>query len=418
MKEVIHRRDDCRACGSVMLELVLSLKPTPIGDAYISLERKDIHQPSYPIDLYMCAQCGLAQIRDVIDPDVLYGEYIYVTSSSMGLAEHFLEYAATVVSRSRLSAKSLVVDVGSNDGTLLRAFQAMGMSVLGIEPAPHIAEKANAGGVKTIDSFFTPELAKNIVSEHGHAKLVTANNVFANIDDLNSWVEAVNLLLADDGVFVLESCYLADLVQNLVFDFIYHEHLSALSVRPIQALFRRVGLELVAVQRVATKGGSLRYFIQRPQGPVGSDGSVGEFKALEERIGLYNKATFVAFAKTINGLRDKTALFLERAHKDGKSIAGFGASITCTTLIYHFEIGRYLEYLVDDNTAKQGLLSPGLHLPVYPMAVLCERMPDYVVILAWRFAEPFMQKNRDYLESGGHFIVPMPEFKIITNGKS
>ena len=395
MKEVIHRRDDCRACGSGMLELVLSLKPTPIGDAYISPDRKDIHQPSYPIDLYMCAQCGLAQIRDVIDPDVLYGEYIYVTSSSMGLAEHFREYAATVVARSRLSAQSLVVDVGSNDGTLLKAFQAMGMSVLGIEPAPHIAEKANAGGVKTIDSFFTPELAKNIVSEHGHAKLVTANNVFANIDDLNSWVEAVNLLLADDGVFVLESCYLADLVQNLVFDFIYHEHLSALSVKPIQALFRRVGLQLVGVQRVATKGGSLRYFIQRPQGPVGNDGSVSEFAALEERIGLYNKETFVSFAKTIDGLRDKTVSFLDRAIKEGKSVAGFGASITCTTLIYHFEIGRHLDYLVDDNTAKQGLLSPGLHLPVYPTSVLCERMPDYVVILAWRFAEPFMRKNRE-----------------------
>src|ERR1039458_9092120 len=280
----MHRRSDCRACGSRDLELVFSLKASPIGDAYVTLERLNVLQPSYPIDLHMCRQCGLAQIMDVIDPEILYGEYIYVTASSMGLAEHFRGYADSVTDRCRLSPGSLVVDIGSNDGTFLRRFQERGMSVLGVEPAAHIAAQATSAGIKTIDKFFTPDLARQMVAEHGHAKIVTANNVFANIDDLMSWVNAVNELLAFDGVFVFESYYLADLVQNMVFDFIYHEHLSAFSIKPIHALFERVGLELVAVQRVSTKGGSLRYFVQRPGGPLARDGSVAEMRELEDSM--------------------------------------------------------------------------------------------------------------------------------------
>ncbi len=414
MHDVIHRRNTCRGCEGSDLELVFSLKPSPIGDAYVTSEKINVTQPSYPIDLYMCRRCGLAQLIDVIDPDILYGEYIYVTASSTGLSTHFQDYAGSVIERCRLKSGSLVVDLGSNDGTLLRHFQQRGMKVLGVEPATHIAAQATASGVMSIDKFFTPDLAKQMVNEHGHAKLITANNVFANIDDLMSWVNAVNELLADDGVFVFESYYLADLVQNMVFDFIYHEHLSSFSVRPMQALFQRVGLELVAVERVATKGGSLRYFVQRSGGPLLEDGTVKEMLALEENMGLYRKETFTAYADKINGLKEQTKNFLAKAKSEGKSIAGFGASITGTTLIYHFEIGDYLDYLVDDNSAKQGRFSPGLHLPVFPSSILSERKPDYVVILAWRFAETIISKNQAYLEGGGHFLIPVPEFKVIT----
>lgn len=415
MASVIHRRSNCRGCGSHSLELVFSLKPSPIGDAYVTSERINVPQPSYPIDLYLCEQCGLAQIIDVIDPEILYGEYIYITASSMGLAEHFRGYADSVTSRCRLAPGFLVVDIGSNDGTLLKCFQELGMNVLGVEPAAHIAAQATAGGIKTIGKFFTPDLARQMVAEHGHARLVTANNVFANIDDLISWVNAINELLAGDGVFVFESYYLADLVQNMVFDFIYHEHLSAFSVKPIQALFDRVGLDLIAVERVDTKGGSLRYFVQRPGGPLAKDGSVDEMLALEDNMGLYRKETFSAFADKVNDLKEKTRKFLAQAKSEGKSIAGFGASITGTTLIYHFEIGGYLDYLVDDNLAKQGRFSPGLHLPVMPTSAMYERKPDYVVALAWRFAEPFIKKNRAYLDGGGCFVVPVPEFKVVAN---
>lgn len=412
MSDVIHRRSDCRGCGSRDLELVFSLKPSPIGDAYVTPARVNVPQPSYPIDLHMCRQCGLAQIIDVIDPEVLYGEYIYVTASSLGLAEHFIAYADSVISKCGLNSGSLVVDIGSNDGTLLRCFQKQGISVLGVEPASHIAAQATATGVMTLDKFFTPALAREIVSEYGHAHVITSNNVFANIDNLASWVAAVNELLASDGVYVFESFYLADVVRNMVFDFIYHEHLSAFSVKPIQMLFESAGLELVAVQHVPTKGGSLRYFVQRPGGPLANDGSVAEFLLSEDRMGLYKKETYIAFAEKIDRLKDKTLEFLSQARREGKSVASFGASITCTTLIYHFEIGEYLDYLVDDNTAKQGRYSPGIHLPVLSTTALYERKPDFVLVLAWRFAETFIKKNQAYLQSGGHIVIPVPEFTI------
>ena len=412
---MIHRRTDCRACRSRSLEVVFSLKPSPIGDAYVTRERVHESQPSYPIDLYMCRDCGLAQIIDVIDPAILYGEYIYLTESSLGLVEHFRAYADHVIARCGLRPGSLVIDLGSNDGTLLQRFQERGMRALGVEPARHIADYAKAKGVPTLGEFFDPSLAKRIVTEYGHAAVVTANNVFANIDDLASWLEGVNELLTSDGVFVFESSYLADVVQNMIFDFIYHEHLSAFSVRPIQALAGRAGLELAAVERVPTKGGSLRYFTQRPGGPLAVNGSVTAMLAFEDETGLYRKETYTAFANKVNQLKAKTSRFLAGAKREGKKIAGLGASITGTTLIYHFEIGPYLEYLVDDNPAKQGRFSPGLHLPVFATTVLTERQPDYVLILAWRYADLLIRKNQDYLQRGGRFVVPVPEFRVVAS---
>jgi len=415
MDDVIHRRTDCRGCGSHDLELVFSLKPSPIGDAYVTSEQVNVPQPCYPIDLHMCKLCGLAQIVDIIDPNVLYGDYIYVTESSLGLKVHFRDYSQTVISRCNLKPGSLVIDIGSNDGTLLSNFQKAGMNVLGIEPASHIAKEANLNGINTLDEFLSPQLATSIVTEYGSARLITSNNVFANIDDLKSWVEAIKILLSDDGVYVFESFYLADVINNMVFDFIYHEHLSAFSVKPIKLLFESIGLELIVVEHVQTKGGSLRYYVQSSEGPLVDDGSVEKFLASENNEGLYNKETYLAYSKKINQLKEKTQNILAKVKSDGKSIAGFGASITCTTLIYHFEIGEYIDYLVDDNPAKQGRFSPGLHLPVYVSKVLNEKKPDYVLVLAWRFADPFIKMNRDYLEAGGKYIIPVPEFKVIEN---
>ena len=337
MTNIIYRRISCRGCDGHDLDLMLHLKPTPIGDAYVTGDKIDLIQPKYPIELYMCKTCGLAQLLDVIDPDVLYGDYIYQTSSSSGLLSHFETYADNVSRRCNLRASSLVVDIGSNDGTLLRCFQQRGMTVVGVEPASHIATVVSAQGIPSINDYFSPTLAQKIVNEYGNANLITANNVFANIDDLMSWVTGVNILLADDGVFVFESYYLLDLIENTVFDFIYHEHLSSFSVRPMQALFQRVGLCLIAVERVATKGGSLRYYVQRSNGPLKSDGTVNEMLMLEEDFGLYRKETFLKFSEKINRLKEKLLAFLSEAKRNGKSVVGFGASITCTTLIYHFE---------------------------------------------------------------------------------
>jgi len=415
MKNLIHHRDTCRACYSENIELVFQLKPSPIGDAYITAEELDNKQSSYPIDLHICRNCKLAQIVDIINPSILYGNYIYLTKSSTGLKEHFKNYAKNVSNRCVHTRGSLVVDVGSNDGTLLKYFKNFGYEVLGIEPAAHIAEDAIKDGINTIASFLDVKLANKIVREYGKAKLITSNNVFANIDDINTWIEAIDILMDLDGVYVFESYYLADVINNMVFDFIYHEHLSAFSVQPIKTLFEKHGLKLIAVEHVETKGGSLRYFVQRAKGHLVDDNSVTQYLEYENKIKLYDKETYVNFANKIDTLKENTIKCLKDIKKKGKTIAAFGASITCTTLIYHFEIGKYIEFLVDDNPSKQGRFSPGLHLPVYSSDTIYEKKPDYVLILAWRFSEQFINKHHGYLKSGGTFVIPIPEFKVIKN---
>ena len=413
MSNIIYHRDTCRVCNSKDLKMVFSLKPSPIGDAYVMEDTVHIPQESYPIDLFLCNNCGLAQILDVINPNILYGDYLYVTGSSLGLTEHFEDYAKNVIDLCKLKGRSFVVDVGSNDGILLQSFKKRGMNILGVEPAVHIADFANNYGIRTIAHYFTPEIAKKIREEHGQAKLITSNNVLGNIDNLQSWVEAIDILLASDGVYVFESFYLGDLIKNMVFEVLYHEHLSSFSVKPVKYLFEHADFELIAVERIKTKGGSLRYYIQRRGGPLPKNDSVD--KLLEEEIhkGIYAKQTYVDFQDKVEKNKIQLLEFLTHAKNEDKSIIGFGASITSTTLIYHFEIGIFLDYLVDENPTKQGLFSPGLHIPVFSPKMMYEKKPDYALILAWRYAEPIIKKNQDFIKSGGKFIIPLPELRII-----
>jgi SAM-dependent methyltransferase len=400
-------------CGGQKLQRVLQLEPTPIGDAYVTAEHLDEVQQSYPIDLHLCLDCGLSQLLDIVAPELLYRDYIYLTSSSLGLAEHFETYAGNMVTKFAPDNGNLVVDIGSNDGTLLRCFRDHGMRVLGVDPAEETAAQATRDGVETLPEFFTAQLAERICSAHGTATFVTANNVFANIDDLEPVIDGIRIVLAEDGVFSFESFYLADVVQNMVFDFIYHEHLSAFSVKPVQAFFASRGLELFDLQHVPTKGGSIRYFVQRAGATSAVAPVVAEYVAREESMGLYRPDMFLEFSKTIDSLRTQTVDLLDQYRGQGKKIAGFGASITGTTLIYHFGLCEYLDYLVDDNPAKQGRFSPGLHLPVYPGEALLERQPDCVIILAWRFVDPIVDRYRAYLDQGGRFLVPVPEVRLI-----
>jgi len=413
MPEIIHRRNTCRLCRSRNLELVLQLAPTPIGDAYVTRDQLDIPQPLFPIDLYLCRDCGLAQLLDVIAPEVLYGDYIYVTSSSLGLSDHFRSYAEEVYASVRPHPGSLVVDIGSNDGTLLRHFQRLGMRVLGVEPAEHIARAATLSGTETMAGFFAPELAQKIREQHGPATIITANNVFANIDDLGPMMGGIRELLGKDGVFVCESYYIADVVRNMVFDFIYHEHISSFAVTPLQAFFRREGFRLLDVTRVPTKGGSLRYTVGLATGPGIASPRVALLLKEEKLNGTCDPETFRAFSNNIAKLRQQTLARLDEFKASRLSIVGFGASITATTLIYHFGIGAYLDFLIDDNPAKQGRFSPGLHLPVYPASSLDDRRPDVTVILAWRYAEPIIRKHGNYLAAGGQFLIPVPEVRVV-----
>jgi SAM-dependent methyltransferase len=408
-----YRRTTCRLCESGDIELVIPLMPTPVADDFIPASRLHEPQETFPLDVFLCRACGLVQLVDVVDASSIYVDYLYVTKSSPGLTDHFRSYADDVIRRLALARGSSVVEIGSNDGTLLSFFKEQGMRVLGVDPAREIARVATEAGIETRPLSFRYDVARELRRERGAADLVVANNVIANIDDLDDFGEGIRHLLAPGGAFVFESGYLADLVQNLVFDNIYHEHLSYHSVKPLACSFARHGMELFDVEHVDTKGGSLRGYVQSSGGPRPVAPAVAAMVASEEAQGLYKPETYGELCRRLDRLRSALVDVLGGLQHRGRSLAGYGASHSVTTLVHHFGVGEFLSFVVDDNPRKHNLYSPGHHLPVLPSVTLVERRPDYVVILPWRFADPIVNRNNVFMAAGGRFIVPVPETRII-----
>ncbi len=409
-----HRRSTCRLCLGSDLTNVFSLAPTPLANAFVTRAALDLEQSLFPLDLFFCEACGHLQLLDVVDPVVLYERYVYVSGTSPVFVRHFEDYAKYVIDIFKPPQDGLVVDIASNDGTLLRFFKEQGRRILGVDPAKDIAEKAKASGIPTIVDFFSPRLADQIRAEHGPANVITANNIIAHVDDLASFMDGVRRLLAPDGVFVFEVSNLSDVVSNTLFDTIYHEHLDYHSAGPLVGFFKRCGLELIGAKRVDTHGGSLRGVVQHQGGPRPLGVSVAQVLAREEALGLNKAQTFRQFAAHIESLKVELVGLLRKLKSEGKSIAGFGAPAKTTTLMYQLGIGRdMLDFIVDDSPLKQGHFTPGMHIPVVPAAQLYERRPDYVVILAWNFAEPIIAKQKAFRDGGGRFIVPLPRVAVI-----
>lgn len=413
-----RRRSTCRLCDSVDVACVFQLEPTPPAEWYLPPERAHEADARFPLDLFMCRACGHVQLFDVIDPVRLFARYMYTSASSPGLEEHFRRYADDVMAKCRPAGDGLVVDVGSNDGTLLKKFRQHGLRVLGIDPAERIAAEATAAGIPTWPAFMDASTARRVLAEFGPASLVTANNVFAHNDDLGAMADAIASIMATDGAFVFEVSNLLDTVENLVFDFIYHEHLCYHSVKPMESFLRRHGMHLFDVERVASKGGSLRGFAQRVGGPRPVSPRVEEYVRREEAAGLYRPETYRAYIERVNRLRDETTAYLRDAKQRGCVVAGYGASATVTTLLYHFHLGDLIDFIVDDNPLRHGTVSPGHHIPVYAPDALYARKPDIVVALAWRFADQMIAKHQRYLDAGGTFVVPLPRFRVVSGGRS
>jgi hypothetical protein len=417
-KPLHHRRTTCRLCDSTDIACVFQLQPTPPAEWWLPPDLAFQADERFPLDLFLCNACGHVQLLDVIDPVRLFARYGYKSASSPGLDDHFRRYADDVLSRCTPQPGDLAVDVGSNDGTLLRHFRRHGLRVLGVDPAENIAREATAAGIPTLNAFMDAATATRILADSGPARLVTANNVFAHNDDLGGMADSIAAIMAADGVFVFEVSNLLDTIEGLVFDFIYHEHLCYHSVKPMESFFRRHGMQLFDVERVPSKGGSLRGFAQLVGGPRTVSPRVEEFIAREESAGLYRPDTYRDYIAKVNGLRDQTRVFLEAAKARGLSIAGYGASATVTTLLYHFRLGDLIEFIVDDNPIRHGTVSPGHHIPVFPPSMLYERKPDLVVTLAWRFAEQMMRRHDEYLRQGGMFVIPMPTFRTVAGSSS
>ena len=408
------RRKNCRLCDGARLELALPIAASPIADAYVSTERLGEKQETYPLDLYLCLDCGHVQNVDVVDPEILFRDYIYVTSSSPGLVEHYRGYADEVTARFAVKSGSLALEIGSNDGSLLQFFKNKGLKVLGIDPARRIAEQATAKGVMTLPEFFSEKLAHGIRAQYGPAAVLAANNVFAHADNLADIVRGIRALLADDGVFVFEVSYLVDIVDRLLFDTIYHEHVSYHSIAPLKRFFERLGMQLFDVQRISSKGGSIRGFAQRlPEGKRPVAPIIGELLEIEASRGFMELEVYREFGEAIELRKAALIRVVDEVRAAGKRIAGYGASTTVTTLIWHFALTDQLEFLADDNPRKHGLFSPGCHIPVLPSDELYARRPDYVIILAWNFSDPIIKRHRRFLEAGGKFVIPLPELRIV-----
>ncbi len=405
---------NCRICDSNKIINVFELKPTPSGDRFVSKSKINQNSEKFPLILSICNECSYLHLPYVLNPKVSYTDYVYETKITVGLSKHYMDYAQEIIDYGGVKPSSLVIDLGSNDGTMLKAFKEVGMNILGVEPNQNIADLANKNQLNTINNYFSHSVASKIVKQYGRASIITANYMFANIDNIIDFTDNAKKILSDDGLFVVQTGYHPAQMTINMFDYIYHEHFSYFSVKVLKDLFEKSGLELIHVSSQSSKGGSIRTISQHMGGKRKSDKSVDAFISKEKEDKIHESKTYMNFAKRINEKRDILVEFIKNIKAESKTIVGYGASVSTTTLLHHFEIGQYLDYIVDDNTIKHGLFSPGYHLPVYSSRKLYSDKPDYVLILGWQHQDSIIKRNKKYIDDGGKFVIPLPKLKVIS----
>lgn len=406
----------CRMCSGETFYKFLDLSKTPPADQFLFAEQLNETEPSFPLEVVVCETCSLVQLNYVVPPDVLYCDnYPYESSTTRVGRNHWSEFAATTVRLLDLKQEDLVVDVGSNVGVLLSMFREQGTSVLGVDPAANIAAIANKNGIETIAQFFNTETARHIVATKGHASVITGTNVFAHVDDLNDFMRATDILLNEKGVLVIEAPYFLELLQNLEYDTIYHEHLSYLSLKPMKRFFELFNMEVFEVQRRDIHGGSFRVFVRRrgaSNPPVSS--VINELLAAEERAKIYDHAVLDKFAVDVAKNREDLRQLLLDLKRSGKTIAGVSAPAKGMTLLNYCGLGvDILDFVAEKSKLKIGRYTPGGHIPVVSDEVLLQRQPDYALLLAWNFAEEIMANLKQFSDRGGKFIIPIPNPKIV-----
>ncbi len=405
---------NCRVCNNQNLKNILDLGNQPLANSFLRKEDLDKPEPSYPLNLVFCNNCGLVQLDFVVSPELMFKNYLWVSGTSDTVPMHFQQLVEEAVRIVNTNKNSLVVDIGSNDGTLLKGFKKLGVKTLGVEPATNIAELAEQSGIETVNDFFNSKTAEQIVKERGKAEIITATNVVAHINDSYDLLTGVNALLEDDGTFIIEVPYLADMIQNNEFDTAYHEHLSYFTVRPLVELFKRFDLKIFDVKRFPIHGGTIRVYVKKKSSNLKVTNAVNYQLKLEKEIGLDNLETYVKFSERIWKLKHDLIVLLQKFKAEGKKIVGYGAPAKGNTLLNFFKIGPdLLDYIVDKNPLKHGLYTPGMHIPVMPVEKIMEDKPDYMLILAWNFADEIMRQQQKFKEIGGKFIIPIPEPRII-----
>ncbi|HUI78100.1 MAG TPA: class I SAM-dependent methyltransferase [Bryobacteraceae bacterium] len=407
MSAVHHKRTCCRACGGERLTLFLELGPQPLANSFLASAGEFAGEAAYPLDVYFCETCSLVQLLDVIDPEVLFRDYIYVTGTSDTITRHNVDYARAVADLLQLGPGDLVVEAASNNGTLLQQFQALGVSALGVEPAANLAEVARQNGIETDTRFFNSDTARGLRESYGRAKAVIANNVLAHVDNTIDFLSGARYLLADGGMVIFEVPYLVEMLDRLEYDTVYHEHLCYFSVMALQKLCESAGLGIARIDRVPVHGGSLRVYAAAQSGHAADAVAMaGE----ERRAGLDSIARYRKFAANVAASREMLQNLLCRLRTAGRSIAGYGAPAKGNTLLNYCGIDTsFLPFTVDKNERKVGLYTPGMHIPVRPVSALLEEQPDDVLILAWNYAGEIISQQQAYRARGGRFITPVPQ---------
>lgn len=403
----------CRFCGTALHQTLIDLGCTPLANSYVDPGKAPEPDPAYPLCARVCEACFLVQVEDAVPAEAIFSDYAYFSSFSDSWVAHARAYAHEMAARFGLAAQSRVVEIASNDGYLLRHFRDMGVPVLGIEPAANVARAAEALGVTTEVAFFGVDTARRLAAEGRQADLMAANNVLAHVPDINDFVGGVPLLLKPEGVWTIEFPHLLNLLGQVQFDTIYHEHYSYLSLLFIERLMARHGLRVFDVAHLPTHGGSLRVFVCHRDASHAEAEGLHATRREEAAAGLDRMETYAGFAPRVAAIRDRTLAFLHAAKAEGRSVAAYGAAAKGNTFLNYCGIGPDLiGYVVDRNPAKQGRLLPGSRLPIHDPSHVFTTRPDYLLILPWNLAAEISAQMADIRAWGGRFITAVPEIAV------
>ena len=402
----------CRICSSNNLKMILDLGEQPPSNSFIDKNKLNSLESKFPLRLFWCKDCYLVQLLDIVDKEYLFKNYFYMTSASKPIVEHFKKYAQDVFQEFLQKDDSFVVEIGSNDGSLLKEFKKLGASILGIEPATNLSELANQSNITTKNTFFSSQVSKEIIKTR-HASVVIANNVIAHIEDLQDLMSGIKILIGNHGVFIFEVPYLVDLIKNLEFDTVYHEHLSYFSILPLLKLVKQFGLEIFDIRKQSVHGGTLRIFVSK-QNNFEVSSSIDDFINSEYELGLDKNLIYDSFSEKIKKLKIQLKELLLELKKENKSLFGYGASAKGNVLLNYCKIDNsILDFIIDTTPIKQGKFTPGTHIPVCsPDEILDKGDGDVALLLAWNYESQILDNENNFRIKGGKFLIPIPKLTL------